>query len=57
MVVSAARPTKGLIFEERTGVLITDSAIDVVPGDEQTIKVKGINTSDAPLDWHHLGME
>jgi beta-mannosidase len=57
MVVAAKRPTKGLIFEERPGVLIADSAIDVVPGDDQTIKVKGMDTSDMPLDWHYLGME
>jgi beta-mannosidase len=57
MVVSATRPTKGLVFEERPGVLITDSAIDVVPGDEQTIKVKGMGTSDAPLQWRYLGMD
>jgi beta-mannosidase len=57
MVVTAKRPTKGLIFEERPGVLIKDSAIDIVPGDAQTIKVKGMGPSDAPLRWRYLGME
>ena len=37
IVVSAAKPTKGLVFEERAGILVNDSAVDVVPGDEQVI--------------------
>lgn len=55
IVVRAAKPTKGLVFEERTGVLIHDSAIDVVPGDEQVIRVKGLGEGDAPLKWTYLG--
>jgi beta-mannosidase len=55
MVVKAAKPTKGLVFEERTGVLVHDSAIDVVPGDEQVIKVRGLAVSDTPLRWTYLG--
>lgn len=55
MVVTAARPTKGLVFEERAGVLVHDSALDVVPGDEQTIQVKGLGARDAPLRWTYLG--
>jgi beta-mannosidase len=55
MVVKAKKPTKGLVFEERTGVLVHDSALDVMPGDEQVIKVKGLASSDAPLRWTYLG--
>lgn len=54
--VSAKRPTKGLVFEERQGILVDDSAIDVVPGDEQVIKVKGLGANDEKLKWAYLGM-
>ncbi|KAF2194519.1 glycoside hydrolase family 2 protein [Zopfia rhizophila CBS 207.26] len=55
ILVKACKPTKGLVFEERTGVLVNDSAIDVVPGDEQIIKVRGLAADDAPLKWTYLG--
>jgi beta-mannosidase len=55
ITVKAKRPTKGLVFEERSGVLVDDSAIDVVPGDEQVIKVRGLAAEDAPLAWRYLG--
>lgn len=55
MLVKAAKPTKGLVFEERAGVLVHDSAIDVVPGDEQMIRVRGLSEGDAPLKWRYLG--
>lgn len=53
--IKAARPTKGLVFEERQGILVDDSAIDVVPGDEQIIKVKGLGKNDEALKWMYLG--
>ncbi|KAF2124870.1 glycoside hydrolase family 2 protein [Dothidotthia symphoricarpi CBS 119687] len=57
IVVKADKPTKGLVFEERSGVLVHDSAIDVVPGDEQIIKVKGLGKQDEPLRWTYLGKD
>jgi len=57
IVVKADKPTKGLVFEERAGVLIHDSAIDVVPGDEQIIKVRGLGKQDEPLKWRYLGKD
>ncbi|KAF2247067.1 glycoside hydrolase family 2 protein [Trematosphaeria pertusa] len=53
--VKASKPTKGLVFEERAGVLVNDSALDVVPGDEQIVKVRGLAAGDAPLRWTYLG--
>ncbi|KAF2085380.1 glycoside hydrolase family 2 protein [Saccharata proteae CBS 121410] len=53
--VKSARPTKGLVFEERAGVLVDDSALDVVPGDEQVISVRGLGEKDAALGWRYLG--
>jgi len=55
ILVKACRPTKGLVFEERAGVLVNDSAIDVVPGDEQVIRVKNLAADDQPLRWTYLG--
>jgi beta-mannosidase len=55
--VTTERPTKGLVFEEREGVLVEDSALDVIPGDEQVIKVKGLKEGDEPLRWRYLGMD
>jgi beta-mannosidase len=57
IVVRARKPTKGLVFEERSGVLVHDSAIDVIPGDEQIIRVKGLGKQDEPLRWTYLGKE
>lgn len=57
IVVKADKPTKGLVFEERAGVLVHDSAIDVVPGDEQVIKVRGLGKQDEALKWRYLGMD
>lgn len=55
MHVSVQRPVKCLVFEERQGCHLTDSAIDVVPGDDQIITVKGLKKGDKPLDWTYLG--
>lgn len=52
--VTAKRPTKGLVFEERDGVRLSDSAIDVIPGDEQSIEVTGLGKT--PLEYRYLGM-
>ena len=55
ITVRSEKPTKGLVFEEREGVLVNDSAIDIVPGDEQVITVKGLKPGDAPLKWRYYG--
>lgn len=55
ITIKAGKPTKGLVFEEREGVLVNDSAIDVVPGDEQVVTVKGLAANDRALGWTYLG--
>ncbi|KAJ9655174.1 hypothetical protein H2201_008865 [Coniosporium apollinis] len=55
ITVVAEKPTKGLVFEEREGVLLNDSALDLVPGDEQVVTVKGLGADDQPLRWRYLG--
>lgn len=54
--VKAKKPTKGLVFEEREGVLVNDSALDIVPGDEQIVTVKGLKEGDRPLKWLYYAM-
>ncbi|RJE26160.1 hypothetical protein PHISCL_01510 [Aspergillus sclerotialis] len=53
--LSCKRPTKGLVFEERDGVVLSDSAIDLVPGDGQVVRVSGVK-STIPLRYMYLGM-
>ena len=53
--VTAKKPVKGLVFEEREGVLLSDSGIDVAPGDEQVITVKHFRSGEEPLSWRYLG--
>lgn len=53
--IKAAKPTKGLVFEERDGVFLSDSSLDVVPGDEQMIRVSGLRHSDSELGFTYLG--
>ena len=57
LVVTAQKPTKGLVFEEREGVLVSDSALDVVPGDEVKVKVRGLEEGERELGWTYLGKE
>lgn len=53
--VSARKPVKCLVFEERDGVRVSDSAMDIVPGDEQVVTVMGLGESDAVLKYRYLG--
>ena len=53
--VTAEKPVKGLVFEEREGVILSDSGLDIAPGDEQVIKVKHLRQGDEPLSWRFLG--
>jgi beta-mannosidase len=53
--VTVERPTKGFTFEEREGVLLSDSAIDLVPGDTQVVKFRGLKDGEKPLSWRYLG--
>jgi beta-mannosidase len=57
LYIQTQKPVKGLTFEEREGVLLRDSAIDVVPGDEQVIQVKGMKDEDEDLSWMFLGRD
>lgn len=53
--ISSRKPVKCLVFEEREDVWISDSAMDVVPGDEQVVTVTGLKEGDPPLGYRYLG--
>lgn len=55
ITVRAGKPTKGLVFEEREGILVNDSALDIVPGDEQVVTISGLGPNDQSLKWTYLG--
>ncbi|CAK7236394.1 hypothetical protein SBRCBS47491_009621 [Sporothrix bragantina] len=55
--IRAQKPVKCLVFEERDGVRVSDSAMDIVPGDEQIVTVTGLGDGDAPLAYHYLGQD
>lgn len=55
MHVSAERPVKCLVFEERMGYSLSDSAMDLAPNDEQIVHVTGWQEEDKPLRWTYLG--
>lgn len=42
VVVSAAKPVKGFVFEETEGMKLSDNGFDLVPGEKQTVKVEGV---------------
>ncbi|KAL2865133.1 glycoside hydrolase family 2 protein [Aspergillus lucknowensis] len=51
--VTAAKPTKGIVFEEKPGLWFGDNGIDVVPRDERIIPVRGVERGDIP-SWTYL---
>lgn len=55
LLISTKKPVKCLVFEEREGVRISDSAMDIVPGDDQRVTIKGLKPGDAPLKYKFLG--
>ncbi|KAK9320230.1 glycoside hydrolase superfamily [Lipomyces orientalis] len=55
MHVIVDRPVKCLVFEEREGCHLSDSAIDLAPGDEQIVTVRGLKGDAEPLSWTYLG--
>lgn len=52
--VTAAKPTKGLVFEERPGIWFRDNGFDVVPGEDKVIAVKGIDSQEGIPYWTYL---
>lgn len=55
LTISARRPVKCVVFEERENVRLSNSALDIIPGDEQTVVVTGFMEGDTPLKYRYLG--
>lgn len=55
LAISVLRPVKCLVFEERDNIKLSDSALDIMPGDEQVVTVSGLSGSDLPLKYRFLG--
>lgn len=56
VTVSAERPVKGFVFEEIEGGWLSDNGFDIMPGEAQTVKVKGALKVDE-LRWTFVGAE
>lgn len=57
LLITARKPVKCLVFEEREGVTISDSAVDIVPGDDQVVTISGLKPGDKPLRYKFLGSD
>lgn len=57
LLITARKPVKCLVFEERENVRLSDSAMDIFPGDEQMVTVTGLSEGDRPLQYRYLGDE
>jgi beta-mannosidase len=55
VVINTRKPVKGLVIEAQEGVRISDNAMDIVPGDEQTVIVTGLGNRS--LKYRYLGQE
>ncbi|OOO13015.1 glycoside hydrolase family 2 immunoglobulin domain protein beta-sandwich [Aspergillus oryzae] len=53
--ITARKPVKGLVFEEADGVWLQDNGIDIVPGYEHIIAVRGIHSSSDIPRWTYIG--
>jgi beta-mannosidase len=53
--ISVLKPVKGLIFDERPGLWFSDNGLDIVPGEEYSVDVQGLEESES-LGWTFLGM-
>ncbi|KAI1820123.1 glycoside hydrolase family 2 protein [Xylaria intraflava] len=53
LAVSAARPTKGFVFQETRDVTLSDNAFDIMPGQEKVVAVTGTRVQS--LKYTYIG--
>ncbi|KAJ4144706.1 hypothetical protein LMH87_003579 [Akanthomyces muscarius] len=53
VTVSAQRPVKAFVFEEVEGLKLSDNGFDVLPGENQVVKVAG-PLKPSQLRWTHI---
>ncbi|KAJ5579585.1 Glycoside hydrolase family 2 N-terminal [Penicillium hispanicum] len=56
LAITTCKPVKCLVFEEQEGIKIDDNAMDIVPGDTQTVVVSGLQRGQK-LRYRYLGQE
>ncbi|RSL48472.1 hypothetical protein CEP54_012913 [Fusarium duplospermum] len=54
-VITAQRPTKGVVLEEVDGVTLSDNCVDIVPGDEIRIAISGSGSVVPSPKFKYLG--
>lgn len=54
--LTVKRPTKGLVFEETAGVSLEDNCMDLVPGEDFVVRVKGNKALAKVPGYRYLGM-
>ncbi|KAI0422464.1 family 2 glycosyl hydrolase [Xylaria grammica] len=52
-VISAARPTKGFVFEETQGVELSDNGFDIIPGQDKAVEITGTDVQS--LRYTYIG--
>lgn len=55
VTISTSKPVKCLVLEEQDGVTFSENAMDIVPGDEQSVIVSGLGGKS--LKYRCLGQE
>lgn len=55
VAISTRKPVRCFVFEERDEITVSDSAIDIVPGDDQIVKIDGLKVSEILLSWRYIG--
>ncbi|GAA5992030.1 hypothetical protein JCM11641_003145 [Rhodosporidiobolus odoratus] len=54
LTASSQRPVKGLVFTFSTDVKVIDNALDLIPGEEQIVQIKG-SKKETKVTWRYLG--
>lgn len=55
VTISAARPTRGLVFQETRGMRLTDNGFDLIPGEEKVVEVTGASAQS--LHYTYIGAQ
>ncbi|KAF6816764.1 Beta-mannosidase B 1 [Colletotrichum musicola] len=55
VTVSAQRPVKGFVFEEWTGLKLSENGFDVVPGESRVVEISGAVKPE--LRWTYVGAD
>lgn len=50
--ISAKRPVKGLVFDEKEGIILSDNGLDLVPGQTEEVLVSGCGANE--LKWRYI---